>query len=69
MVVRMMRTSTVSAQLSAEGAHREAVAEPPALCADGYSDAWERDAEGEFVSTVHKRTALQGVQAESPRKS
>jgi hypothetical protein len=55
----------MSAQLSAEGAHREAVAEPPALCADGYPNARERDTESEFVSAVHKRTALQGVQAES----
>jgi hypothetical protein len=61
----MMRTSAVSAQLSVEGAHRKTVAEPPALCADGYPDAQERDAEGKFVSAVHERTALQGMQAES----
>jgi hypothetical protein len=54
----------MSAQLSAEGAHREAVAKPPALCADGYPDARERDAEHEFVSAIHKSAALQGVQAE-----
>jgi hypothetical protein len=56
----------MSAQLSTEGAHHEAVAKPPALSADGYPDARERDAEGEFMSAVHERTALQGVQAESP---
>jgi hypothetical protein len=65
MVVRVMGTSTVSAQLGAEGAHREVVAKPPALCADGNPNARKRDAEHEFMSTVHERTALQGVQAES----
>jgi hypothetical protein len=56
----------MSTQLSTEGAHHEAVAKPPALCADGDPDAQERDAEGEFMRAVHERTALQGMQAESP---
>jgi hypothetical protein len=56
----------MSTQLSAEGAHREAVAKPSALCADGYPDVRKRDAEHEFVSAVHESAALQGVQAESP---
>jgi hypothetical protein len=55
----------MSTQLSTEGAHHEAVAKPPALCADGNPDAQERDAEGEFMRAVHERTALQGMQAES----
>jgi hypothetical protein len=55
----------MSTQLGAEGAHREAVAEPPALCADGNPDARECDAEHEFMSAVHESAALQGVQAES----
>jgi hypothetical protein len=66
MMVHVMGTSAMSAQLGAEGAHREAVAEPPALCADGNPDARERDAKHEFVSAVHKSAALQGMQAESP---
>jgi hypothetical protein len=60
MVVRVMGTSAVSAQLSAEGAHREAVAEPPALCADG-----DPDAEHKFMGAVHKSAALESMQAES----
>jgi hypothetical protein len=56
----------MSAQLGAEGAHRKAVAKPPALCADGNPNARERDAEHEFVSAVHQGAALQGMQAESP---
>jgi hypothetical protein len=64
-VVRVMGTSAVSAQLGAEGAHRKAVAEPPALCADGNPNARERDAEHEFMGAVHESAALESVQAES----
>jgi hypothetical protein len=60
-----MGTSAMSAQLGAEGAHCEAVAKPPALCADGNPDARKRDAEHEFVSAIHESAALQGVEAES----
>jgi hypothetical protein len=60
-----MGTSAVSAQLGVEGAHHEAVAEPPALCADGNPDARKRDVEHEFVGTVHESAALESVQAES----
>jgi hypothetical protein len=59
-VVCVMGTSAMSAQLGAEGAHCKAVAEPPALCADGNPDA-----EHEFVGTVHESAALKSVQAES----
>jgi hypothetical protein len=52
MVVRVMGTSAVSAQLGTEGAHREAVAKPPALCADGDPDARDRDAEHKFMGAV-----------------
>jgi hypothetical protein len=65
MVVRVMGTSAVSAQLGAEGAHREVVAKPPALCADGDPDAQERDAEHKFMGAVHESAALESVQAES----